>query len=175
MRLIRTLALTIGTAMIASCASLGEAPDRKLASAALYQANGTPAGTAIVTANGAKGTIAVAIAGLAQGLHGMHLHNVGKCEAPGFTSAGPHLNPHSAQHGTANPAGSHVGDLPNISANALGAGAAKAALPGTLAEQEAALFDADGTAIIVHAEPDDYRTDPSGNSGTRIACGVLKR
>jgi Cu-Zn family superoxide dismutase len=175
MRLIRTLALTIGTAMVASCTSLGEVSDRKLASATLYQANGTPAGTTIVTSSNDKVTIAVAIVGLPQGLHGIHLHTVGKCEAPNFASAGPHLNPHSAQHGTANPAGSHLGDLPNISANTLGAGAAKAALPGTRAELEAALFDPDGTAIVVHAEPDDYRTDPSGNSGTRIACGVLKR
>jgi Cu-Zn family superoxide dismutase len=175
MRLNGTLALILGTATIANCASLGQASDRKLASAALYRANGTPAGTAIITANGEKISIAVVIAGLPQGLHGMHLHTVGTCDAPNFASAGPHLNPHSAQHGTANPAGSHLGDLPNISANALGAGAANAPLPGTRIDLEAVLFDADGTAIVVHADPDDYRTDPSGNSGTRIACGVLVR
>jgi superoxide dismutase, Cu-Zn family len=169
------ITLIAATALVSACTSLGDVPDRRLASAALKQANGSPAGTVIVTAAGDKVTIAIAVAGLAQGAHGMHLHTVGKCETPGFTSAGPHLNPHSAQHGAANPAGSHLGDLPNITASSLGAGAVSAALPGTRAELEAALFDADGTAIVVHADPDDYRTDPSGNSGARIACGVLTR
>ncbi|MEY4953875.1 MAG: Superoxide dismutase-like protein YojM precursor [Pseudomonadota bacterium] len=169
------LTLLAATALVSGCTSLGEVPDRRLASAVLSQANGSPAGTVIVTAAGDKVTIAIAVVGLPKGPHGMHLHTVGKCEAPGFTSAGPHLNPHSAKHGTANPAGSHLGDLPNITANSLGAGAVSAALPGTRAELEAALFDADGTAVVVHADADDYRTDPSGNSGTRIACGVLKR
>lgn len=169
------LALFAATALVSGCTSLGEVPDRRLASAVLSQANGSPAGTVIVTAAGDKVTIAIAVAGLPKGPHGMHLHTVGKCDAPGFTSAGPHLNPHSAQHGTANPAGSHLGDLPNITANSLGAGAVSATLPGTRAGLEAALFDVDGTAVVVHADADDYRTDPSGNSGTRIACGVLKR
>lgn len=167
--------LLAASALISGCTSLGDIPDQRLASAALSQANGSPAGTVIVSAAGDKVTIAIAVVGLPQGSHGMHLHTVGKCEAPGFSSAGPHLNPHSAQHGTANPAGSHLGDLPNIAANSLGAGAVSATLPGTRAELEAALFDADGTAVVVHADPDDYRTDPSGNSGVRIACGVLKR
>jgi len=175
MKTLSFLGLIAAAALVSACASLGDIPDRRLASAALSQANGSPAGTVIVTAAGDKVTIAIAVVGLPQGPHGMHLHTVGKCEPPGFTSAGPHLNPHSAQHGTANPAGSHLGDLPNIAANSLGAGAASAALPGTRAELEAALFDADGAAVVVHADPDDYRTDPSGNSGARIACGVLKR
>jgi Cu-Zn family superoxide dismutase len=175
MRSLAILFLTAATALIASCASLGEVQGGKLASATLYQANGAPAGTAVITASDGKAKIAVAIIGLPQGLHGMHLHMVGKCEAPSFAAAGPHLNPHSAQHGTANPAGSHLGDLPNISANPLGAGAIEATLPGTRAELETALFDADGTAIVIHAQADDYRTDPSGNSGARIACGVLGR
>ncbi|MBA4161602.1 MAG: superoxide dismutase family protein [Novosphingobium sp.] len=169
------LTLIAAAALVSACASLGDIPDRRLASAALGHANGSPAGTVIITAAGDKVTIAIAVVGLPQGPHGMHLHKVGKCEAPGFTSAGPHLNPNSAQHGIANPAGSHLGDLPNITANSPGAGAVSAALPGTRAELEAALFDADGTAVVVHADPDDYRTDPSGNSGARIACGVLKR
>lgn len=169
------LTVTGAAALAVSCASLSNVPDKRLASATLKHANGAPAGTAIITAAGDKVTIAIAVAGLPNGIHGMHLHAVGKCEAPAFTSAGPHLNPHSAQHGTANPAGSHLGDLPNVTTNSLGAGAVSAALPGTRAELEAALFDTDGTAIVVHAAADDYRTDPSGNSGARIACGVLTR
>ncbi|MFO1255264.1 MAG: superoxide dismutase family protein [Sphingomonadaceae bacterium] len=150
-------------------------PDHKLATATLHQANGAPAGTAIITATDDRVTLSIAIAGLPQGQHGMHLHTVGKCEAPGFSSAGPHLNPHGVQHGTANPAGSHLGDLPSITASSIGTGTLTAQLRGTRAEIEAALFDADGTAIVIHADPDDNRTDPSGNSGARIACGVLTR
>jgi len=105
----------------------------------------------------------------------MHLHTVGQCDAPGFTTAGGHLNPHGKQHGSQNPAGSHLGDLPNITINNNGAGAASAQLSGSSSELEALLFDADGTALVVHAAADDYKTDPTGNSGARIACGVLTR
>jgi len=167
---VSALALTI-----AACTSIGQIPTQKLASASLQQANSTPAGTAIIAAAGDSITVTVVIAGLPQGVHGLHLHTVGKCEAPSFASAGAHLNPHAAQHGTANPAGSHLGDLPSITANSLGAGTITATLRGSRAEVEAALFDSDGTAIVVHANPDDNRTDPSGNSGARIACGVFKR
>jgi len=161
--------------VLAGCTTLGDIPTAKLATATLKQANGAPAGTAVITAAGDKLTITVAVAGLAPGLHGTHLHMVGKCEAPGFTTAGGHLNPTSHQHGTQNPAGPHFGDLPNLSIDTNGAGTFTADLTATRAEAEAALFDADGTAIVIHAGPDDYKTDPSGNSGGRIACGVLQR
>ena len=100
---------------------------------------------------------------------------VGACEAPGFESAGGHLNPEMRQHGMQNPAGPHLGDLPNVTTDRAGVGAVSAALPGTRDAVLSRLFDADGTAIVVHASADDYRTDPSGNSGSRIACGVLSR
>ncbi len=93
----------------------------------------------------------------------------------GNASAGGHLNPHGKQHGMENPQGSHLGDLPNLSIGADGKGSFSVPLNGSPAEIEALLFDADGTALVVHAKPDDYRTDPSGNSGPRIACGVLTR
>ncbi|HQV05089.1 MULTISPECIES: superoxide dismutase family protein [unclassified Novosphingobium] len=160
---------------LTACASLGEVPTKKLATATLRQANGLPAGTAILTAAGEKVTLSLALAGLPAGQKGMHLHMVGRCDAPDFASAGGHLNPGGRQHGTANPSGSHLGDLPNVVIDSNGAAAVSAQLPGTRAVLEAALFDADGTAIVVHAGPDDYRTDPSGNSGARIACGVLTR
>ena len=89
--------------------------------------------------------------------------------------SGGHLNPAARQHGVHNPAGSHFGDLPNLVISGSGTGALTVDLPGTRAEVEAALFDGDGTAIVVHGGPDDYKTDPSGNSGPRIACGVLTR
>ena len=158
-----------------SCASVGQIPTQKLATATLHQANGAPAGSAIITAAGTEVSITIAVVGLPQGPHGMHLHAIGKCDAPAFTSAGAHLNPHARQHGLENPVGSHLGDLPGITANSIGAGTVTASLRGSREEIEAALFDADGTAIVVHAAADDNRTDPTGNSGARIACGVLTR
>ena len=85
------------------------------------------------------------------------------------------MNPSGHQHGTDNPNGSHMGDLPNLVISSNGTGTLSAVLRGTRSNVEAALFDADGTAIVIHADADDYRTDPTGNSGGRIACGVLSR
>lgn len=172
--MLKTLPL-IAISVLCGCTTLGNVPAARIASATLHLANGAPAGEAVITAAGDKLTLSVAAIGLPQGLHGVHLHAVGNCDAPGFTSAGGHLNPAAHQHGTLNPAGSHLGDLPNLEANASGAGALSLTLGGSRAELETALFDADGTAIVVHAAADDYKTDPSGNSGVRIACGVLRK
>jgi superoxide dismutase, Cu-Zn family len=159
----------------AGCTSLGEIPTARLGQARLANANGLPAGTAVLTAAGERVTITVAAVGLPEGQHGLHLHMTGRCEAPGFASAGGHLNPGGHQHGSANPHGSHLGDLPNLGIDGNGAGTLSAEFKGTRAEIAAALFDPDGTAIVIHAAPDDYRTDPTGNSGARIVCGVLSR
>lgn len=161
--------------ILTACASVRDLPTKRVASATLRQGNGLPAGTAVLTAASDRLTLSLALVGLPAGSKGMHLHMVGRCDAPDFVSAGGHLNPAGRKHGTDNPAGSHLGDLPNIVVNANGTAAASAQLTGSRAELEASLFDADGTAIVVHAGPDDYKTDPSGNSGARIACGVLNR
>ena len=160
---------------LAACTSIGEVPTKRLASVTLKNANGLPAGTAQLLAAGDKARLTIAAVGLGKGQHGVHLHAVGQCEAPGFTSAGGHLNPGAREHGADNPRGKHLGDLPNLTVSDAGVGSLVAELPGTSAEIEAALFDADGSALVIHAAPDDYRTDPSGNSGARIACGVLVR
>jgi Cu-Zn family superoxide dismutase len=161
--------------ILPGCAVVDEAPSQRLAQATLRQASGQPAGTAQLLSNGAEVTLSVAVAGLTPGTHGAHLHTTGSCEAPNFESAGPHLNPSNRQHGSENPAGAHLGDLPNVTIGAAGAGTVSTTLRGTREEVLASLFDTDGTAIVVHANADDYRTDPSGNSGARIACGVLTR
>jgi Cu-Zn family superoxide dismutase len=160
---------------LSGCQTVNKLPVQRLAQATLRQANGLPAGTAQLLVNGSDVTLSVALVGVAAGTHGLHLHAAGKCDAPDFTSAGSHLNPAGHQHGTENPAGSHLGDLPNVTTAAAGAGTVSTTLRGNRDEILAALFDSDGTAIVVHAGPDDYKTDPSGNSGTRIACGVLTR
>ena len=109
---------------------------------------------------------------LGLGVHGIHVHAVGKCEAP-FTSAGPHFNPMNRQHGFRNAMGPHLGDLPNLDTPPAGALRFEVLLPGVTLKGTNALLDADGAAIVIHATKDDYTTDPSGNSGGRFACGVI--
>lgn len=161
--------------LASACTTLGDIPTASVGGADLKLSNGAPAGRALLTAGSDSLTLSVAAFGLPQGTHGAHLHMVGSCVGPAFTTAGGHLNPGGHQHGTDNPAGSHLGDLPNLVINATGTGTMSAKLRGTRAEIEAALFDTDGTAIVIHADADDYKTDPTGNSGGRIACGVLTR
>ncbi|MCW1429143.1 superoxide dismutase family protein [Novosphingobium sp. JCM 18896] len=179
----KTLSLLLVTGALASSAYMAAAvakPTRAarpagLASATLRAADGTPRGKAWIANRNGHWDLKVEAIGVAPGAHGVHLHTVGKCDAPDFTSAGGHLNPHGKMHGTANPQGPHLGDLPNLIAGTDGKGTLTAGLTGSAAELNAALFDADGTAVVIHAGPDDNRTDPSGNSGGRVACGVLTR
>jgi Cu-Zn family superoxide dismutase len=123
-------------------------------------------------------TFRVDATGLPHGVHGFHVHSVGRCDVPDFTSAGPHWNPTGRKHGLNNPEGPHAGDLQNVTAAANGAvgetvtisGVTLLSPPGT----PNALLDADGAALVIHAQADDHVTDPSGNSGGRIACAVIQ-
>ena len=113
---------------------------------------------------------------LPPGEKGVHLHAVGKCEPPGFASAGEHFNPQDKQHGLLNPAGPHAGDLANITIAANGTGRLETFTERvTLGAGANSLLDADGSALVIHADPDDFKTDPTGNSGARIACGVVTK
>ena len=112
----------------------------------------------------------IAASGLPHGVHGIHVHSVGRCDGPDFASAGPHWNPAGRKHGFSNPDGHHAGDLPNVEVAANGVLTATVVLPGATI---ASLLDADGAALVIHAAADDYATDPSGNSGARIACAVI--
>jgi superoxide dismutase, Cu-Zn family len=119
--------------------------------------------------------VRVEAAGLAPGTYAAHVHAVGRCDPPGFDSAGPHWNPTNREHGSNNPRGMHKGDLPNLIVGANGEGSFEYSIPqARLAGGPMAMLDADGAAVVIHANPDDYRTDPSGNSGARIACGVYR-
>jgi Cu-Zn family superoxide dismutase len=119
--------------------------------------------------------VRVEAAGLAPGAYGAHIHAVGRCDAPDFASAGPHWNPTDRQHGKDNPAGMHKGDLPNLLVGADGRGSFEyVVLGGAIGGGPNAMLDRDGGAVVIHQRPDDYRTDPTGNSGDRIACGVLR-
>lgn len=145
------------------------------AATSLRNAQGQVVGEASTTRTGNLVTVRVTVRGFAPGVHGVHLHQTGRCEAPDFTSAGPHWNPTNHQHGQLNPQGPHLGDLPNLEVRANGTGRIDitVAVPAGTAAGVNPLLDADGTAVVIHAAADDLRTDPSGNSGARIACGVL--
>lgn len=160
---------------LAACQTVADLPEERLGSATLTMANGVPVGTAQLLARGDTVTLAFAGAALPAGAHGFHLHTTGTCTAPDFTSAGGHLNPRNNEHGSLNPAGKHLGDLPNLTVGANGTASTQVDLDGTRAYLMDVLFDADGTAVMIHAGPDDYRSDPAGDAGSRIACGVLKR
>jgi superoxide dismutase, Cu-Zn family len=124
-------------------------------------------------ATGGGVTVAYDFKGLPPGEHALHIHAVAKCEPP-FASAGPHFNPQTKKHGTENPEGPHAGDMPNIKVAA--DGTAKGTLTNknvTMGAEPNSVLNATGTAIVVHAAADDMKTDPSGNAGDRIACGVV--
>jgi Cu-Zn family superoxide dismutase len=167
-------ALAAITLPLAGCATMSDLPATQIGAATISLANGQPAGTARVVAVGNQVNLVVGLTGIAPGVHGIHIHTVGQCKAPDFSSAGGHLNPLGRKHGALAEGGKHAGDLPNVTIQPGGSGALTAELSGTPDQVRAWLFDADGSAIVVHADPDDYLTDPSGNSGARIACGVIK-
>jgi len=174
--MIRTVSLALVAVGLAGCATDGpKVVITNQAVASLANAEGKAVGTAEVIRRGTETVVTVTVTGQPGATHGMHLHTIGKCEAPAFASAGPHLNPGGHQHGKDNPMGSHLGDLPNVTIGSNGSGSVTTSLGSDSATIDAALHDADGTAIVLHAAADDYRTDPTGNSGARIACGVLTR
>jgi Cu-Zn family superoxide dismutase len=169
--------MALAPIMLAGCTTNGtttEAPlaAGRVATAALMTAAGKQVGT--VTVREVEGGLSVAVDArdLTPGMHGAHLHTIGKCEGPDFASAGGHWNPTNMKHGSMNPQGPHEGDMPNLMIGADGRGTLTARLAGGSFD---ALMDADGAAMVIHAAADDLKTDPSGNSGARLACGVLAK
>jgi len=168
---------------VAACApkaeSLGReggAPPSMVLNTRLLSADGNSLGDVELRQTAAGVQFIAQVRGLPAGSYAMHLHAVGRCAGPDFTSAGPHFNPEGKQHGRDNPMGAHAGDLPNIDVANGQAGTVDLMLPGLrLADGAAPLLDADGAAVVLHAKADDYRSDPAGNAGSRIACGELKR
>jgi Cu-Zn family superoxide dismutase len=145
-------------------------------SADILDAQGASVGTARFEEGETGVRISLQLTGMPEGTHGFHIHQVGECTAPGFESAGSHFNPTNRQHGLENPQGPHAGDMENVEVSA--GGTAQIAVDNdrvTLGDGANSLFDADGSAIVFHAQGDDNVTDPSGNSGDRIACGVITR
>jgi Cu-Zn family superoxide dismutase len=139
--------------------------------AELRDASGAVRARASVTQEGEDLRVRIEAVNMTPGAYGTHIHAVGRCDPPDFASAGPHWNPSGRQHGKENPEGLHKGDLPNLLVGADGKGSIEYPVRGAAM---GALLDEDGAAVIVHAQADDYRTDPSGNSGARMSCGVLR-
>lgn len=149
--------------------------DGALARAPLIDAKGQDSGTVSIVGMPGKLTMRIDAKGVPAGKHGIHLHQVGRCDAPAFDSAGPHWNPAGRKHGLRNSNGPHAGDFPNIEADA--AGTIMTSIPLDTLELTGGsqpLLDADGAAVVIHAQADDNISDPSGNSGARILCGIVK-
>ena len=168
--------MKLAAALVLAAAAPGAAPANFIggAHATLRAPDGRIVGSAFIPVTSRTITVRLGARGLARGRYGVHLHAVGRCDGPDFASAGAHWNPAARQHGRLNPHGTHRGDLPNLEVGANGEGRLEFDIPGDGAwGGGGALFDSDGASILIHAQPDDERTDPSGNSGARIACGVL--
>jgi Cu-Zn family superoxide dismutase len=142
--------------------------------AELKDAQGQSMGSAVLREEDGKVRMVVQVSGLTPGRHGIHIHAVGRCEPPTFQSAGGHFNPLGKKHGLENPEGAHGGDLPDLEVDASGRIEYVVVTDRVaLAPGPTSVFDADGSAVVIHARADDQRTDPSGNSGERLLCGQL--
>lgn len=164
--------------IVTGCSNEGQSPgdvSGNVARAQLLGVDQTEYGEVIVAQADGNLLVNINAQNMSKGPHGVHIHATGKCEGPDFKSAGGHWNPGDKEHGFDNPKGAHMGDFFNLDIGEDGTGSLEATIAGgSLKEGESALLDADGAAFVVHEGPDDFKTDPSGESGGRLACGVFK-
>lgn len=189
MRLSKMTLLCAPALLIAACGGEGdgEAADQQPQAGPVEEAPAVPLVDGqgqilgeVRAGDSAEGAVLQIVAqGLPAGTHGMHIHDVGLCEGPAFESAGPHWNPENKQHGLHNDQGPHRGDLPNVTVGDDGRLQATVTVQSSNLRGSRAfgfanqIIDENGAALVIHAQPDDYQTDPSGNSGDRIACAAL--
>lgn len=163
--------LVVSAAILALGAATAGAQQKATATAELKNADGQSVGQVRLKETPHGLIVTAEVTGLPEGPHGFHIHAVGECEPP-FKSAGGHFNPDDHKHGMENPEGMHAGDLPNLAVPPSGEATVEHFAEGLALD---ALFDDDGSAVVIHANADDYATDPAGNAGDRIACGVVSR
>jgi Cu-Zn family superoxide dismutase len=165
--------MLVATIALASVAYAQGKPAKKTVE--LKDGKGESVGTATITPARKGVTVKLNVKGLPAGEHALHFHEAAKCEGPSFKSAGGHFNPESKKHGLQNPEGPHAGDMLNFTVKANGTSTASVKNENVTLDASGAssLLANRGTALVIHAKPDDYKTDPTGNAGDRIACGVI--
>ncbi|MGG0644077.1 superoxide dismutase family protein [Sporosarcina gallistercoris] len=180
-RLVEGMLIAIMLIVLSGCGGANKkvsvnAEATKAVEASLLNTEGEPIGEAHFTEVEGTLTISLRAEGLKPGIHGIHLHEKAVCTPPDFKSAGGHFNPTDKKHGFDNPKGYHLGDLPNLTVGEDGKVAVKVTMHNLTLEpgKPNSLLDGDGSALVIHADADDYKTDPAGNSGDRIACAELK-
>jgi Cu-Zn family superoxide dismutase len=169
---LKLLCVTMLVILTAACSMSTKQASQ--ATAELKDKDGKAIGVATFRESSGGVTVDVNVKGLTPGLHAVHVHAVGRCDAPAFTSAGGHFNPAQKKHGYKSPEGAHAGDLPNMLVAKDGTGRFEAFTDGmTLKPGATSVFDKDGSALVIHAGVDDNVTDPTGNAGDRAACGII--
>lgn len=183
----KTIILLLLSVIVAGCSLLEKKevipvtaptpPTPLTATAKLQNSNGEDKGEVKFTQTESGVELTAKVKNMPEGTYAIHIHEVGKCEAPTFETAGAHFNPKHKEHGIDNPKGAHAGDLPNLQIGKEGTLEVRFVSKEFTLEKgkENSLLDKDGSAVVIHEKADDYKTDPSGNSGTRIVCGVVEQ
>jgi superoxide dismutase, Cu-Zn family len=175
-RMTRLLRVCIGVWTLPALVALSASARNKGLEVAFKTSQGQDAGTATLTPAGNGVKVKLTLMNLPEGEHALHVHQNAKCDAPDFKSAGPHFNPDGKEHGIKNPKGAHAGDMPiNLEVMADGTDHVSFVTQSISLKKDAknSVFANGGTAFVIHAKADDMMTDPTGNAGDRIACGVI--